>query len=1386
MNTLCFLKSIAPCAGAPSNARRSVPAVCNRRVAGGLLESAPSCRARWTAVANRRHGLVAALALLLATTALSATPADDARQILAASGVKGGIVVHLGMGDGQLTAALRANNRYQVQGLDPDAAKVTAARNAIAATGSYGPVSVNHLDGPLLPYVDNTVNLLVAEQLGGVPMAEVMRVLVPNGVAMVRQGGDWKKSVKPKDGRLDEWTHYFYDAKGNTASKDSVVGPPERLQWVGSPRWSRHHDRMSSLSAQVTAAGRLFYIMDEGSRISILLPAKWQLIARDAFNGTILWKRPIPSWNTHLWPLKSGPTQLTRRLVADGERVFVTLGIETPVTCVDGATGETIRTLEGTKGAEEFVIANGILYALVNPRPWVLEEFAVKQQSDQKRVETEYNWDKKPRDLVAVDTQTGKVLWRKQDQVIAPITIACDGRQLVYHDGDSLVALDPQTGAQRWASEKATKRSLFEFNYSPRVVLSGDVVLYAGGDGAQRGLDAKTGEKLWDAPHEKSGYRSPEDLIVSGGLVWNAGTLQGSQKGEFKGRDLHTGEVKKQFSPNVPEGTYWFHHRCYIAKATEKYLIPSRTGIEFVDHAKQDWDLNHWVRGACLYGVLPANGLTYAGPHNCACYPEAKLDGLNALASGAGSPHPAPPADEKRLVRGPAFGQPLTETAADARDWPTYRHDAKRSGSSDQPLLADLGKAWEVKLGAPLSAPTIAAGKVFVAQVDAHTVHALDHATGLPKWQFIAGARVDSPPTYWQGRVLFGGKDGWVYCLRATDGALIWKFQGAPNNRQHGALEQLESVWPVHGSVLVEHGSVSFVAGRSVFLDGGLRFIKLDVATGKKLVEVVYNHIDPETGLDFQNRHKTLQMPVGLNDILSSDGKWTYLRTQKIGGDGKRVDIGPVSNNAIEQGAAQKGEGAHLFAPMGFLDDSWFHRSYWVYGKSFSGGHNGYYQAGKYAPSGRIIVHDDKNVYGYGREAQYFKWTTTMEHQLMKMPKDAPNAPVDPGLATKAGKQAAKNAPAAPAGATPLVVTYPQTEKNNIAGKPFTLEIWALPDGKDGVLISHGGPQNGAGLVLEQGKPGFVINSSSTRARANAPAPLLEGWHHIVGVLEADQTMKLYVDGQIVAQAKSAFVAAQPKQPLRLGGDGNNNLAGETLDASYTGMMDQFAVYTRALTGTEIQARLADPTAKPDKSLAQFSSFDKGDARDEAGANHGVSGPGIETGKGRSAAALWFRRAPGAPAAPAVAAKGGKKAAKAAAATPSPANPANPTQPAPAQKGTFVQNDWQRYVPIITRAMAKAGNSLIVSGAEDLVDEEYAFERLAAKDKSILQQLQEQDDALEGKRGAKLWAVAVDNGNQSTGIDLASPPVWDGMAVAQGRLYVSSLDGVVRCFGKAK
>lgn len=1291
--------------------------------------------------------------------------ATNARAVLDQSGVKGGFVVHVGAGDGALTAALRGSESYLVQGLARDPGQVKAAREAVHAAGKYGLVSVDAWNGTNLPYVEGTVNLLVIDEGESVSETEIERVLTPLGVAMTKTADGWKRHQKPWPASMDEWTHYYYDAKGNAASKDSEVGPPERLQWLGSPRWSRHHDRMSSLSAKVSAKGRLFYIMDEGSRISILLPSKFHLIARDAFNGTVLWKKPIEQWSTNLWPLKTGPTSLTRRLVADGERIFVTMGVTAPVSMLDAATGAELKVFPETKGAEELLYSDGVLYALVNPAAeWVLKDFAPQQQSDQKRVAEEYEWDKKPRVLMAVDPDKGAILW-KLEGLVAPLTPSVDGKRLAYYDGEKIHCLDAKSGKELWAGQEAPRRELYEYNFGPRLLFSGETVLFAGGDGTMRGLDATTGKLLWESPHEKSGYRSPEDLIVSGGLVWNAGTLQGNQSGEFIGRDLRTGEVKKQFLPDVPPDTYWFHHRCYIAKATDKFLIPSRTGIEYVDHEHQHWDLNHWVRGACLYGVLPCNGLTYAGPHNCACYPEAKLFGMNALAPKA--KHPLPPnlPEEARLEKGPAFD--MADDENHPLDWPTYRHDPQRSGFSDQDLAADLPAAWETKLGGRLSAPVVAGGKVFVSSVETHTLHAIDAATGKEAWHFIAGSRIDSPPTWSSGRLIFGCMDGSVYALRASDGELCWRFRAAPTDLRHMAFEQLESVWPVHGSVLVEDGVASFVCGRSCFLDGGMKFFRLDAKTGKKLVEAAYTDRDPESGKPLDELHKTLQMPTALSDILSSDGKGTiYLRSQKIDHEGKRVDIAPVSGNAIEQGAKQKGEHPHLFAAFGYLDAEWFHRALWIYGENSSGGHNGYYQPGKYTPTGRILVFDDENVYSYGREAKYLKWTTTMEHTLQASSKIAPDVKIDPTAAE--GKKA---------GVKPPGVTFPDADSLNPADKALTVECWVLPDGKDGVLLNHGAGLMGYALSLKEGKPVFHVRDAATKTLMEVVAPeaLSEGWHHLAAVLGTDLAMTLYVDGDPVGKGTAKGFPGRPKTTLSFGG-GGDQWVGPDKPTAYRGMLDQVVIHHRPLDGQEVLERFARPEVLPSSEAALLCTFDRGDARDESGnGTHGVS-TAVESGKGRAGAALWFRAS-----APVVVegAKGkGKGKAKAKGKGKAEEKPKAPA------KDSYVEHKWETYVPIVTRAMALAGKNLFVAGPPDVLDEEYAFERLSQKDPAIQDQLAEQDAALEGQRGAVLWRMNIESGEPGGKLELDSPPVWDGMVVARGNLYVVTVDGRVKRFGK--
>ena len=180
---------------------------------------------------------VSFITLALAGSSFAA-PAEDARSLFEKAGIKNGFVVRLGA-DAEVAAALKLNAGTQVQVLDVDPARVSAARNALLGKGIYGDVAAERFDGKSLPYIDGVVNLLIAEEPGALAMEEIQRVLVPGGVAIVKG----EKSVKQVPKGLDEWSHYFYDAKGNATSHDEVVGPPDRLQWLPPLHWLCAQDR---------------------------------------------------------------------------------------------------------------------------------------------------------------------------------------------------------------------------------------------------------------------------------------------------------------------------------------------------------------------------------------------------------------------------------------------------------------------------------------------------------------------------------------------------------------------------------------------------------------------------------------------------------------------------------------------------------------------------------------------------------------------------------------------------------------------------------------------------------------------------------------------------------------------------------------------------------------------------------------------------------------------------------------------------------------------------------------------------------------------------------------------------------------------------------------
>jgi outer membrane protein assembly factor BamB len=139
-----------------------------------------------------------------------------------------------------------------------------------------------------------------------------------------------------------------------------------------------------------------------------------------------------------------------------------------------------------------------------------------------------------------------------------------------------------------------------------------------------------------------------------------------------------------------------------------------------------------------------------------------------------------------------------------------------------------------------------------------------------------------------------------VYGLRASDGALVWRYRAAPVEERIVVNAQLESAWPVHGSVLVLNGRVYAAAGWHTALDGGVTLVALQARTGQDVW-----------------RRRLEQLP---GDFRRADGPIALLTS-----DGALVYMGPWAFDA------KSGESVHPsgrsrvmnFGLSGFRDNDW-------------------------------------------------------------------------------------------------------------------------------------------------------------------------------------------------------------------------------------------------------------------------------------------------------------------------------------------------------------------------------------------------------------------------------------------------------------------------------
>ncbi|MDB4645139.1 hypothetical protein OAF37_03685, partial [Rubripirellula sp.] len=114
---------------------------------------------------------------------------------------------------------------------------------------------------------------------------------------------------------------------------------------------------------------------------------------------------------------------------------------------------------------------------------------------------------------------------------------------------------------------------------------------------------------------------------------------------------------------------------------------------------------------------------------------------------------------------------------------------------------------------------------------------------------------------------------------------------------------------------------------------------------------------------------------------------------------------------------------------------------------------------------------------------------------------------------------------------------------------------------------------------------------------------------------------------------------------------------------------------------------------------------------------------------------------------------------------------------------SLVDTKWTEDVPIYVRSMLLSGGRLFIVGPPDIIDEESTFQKLTEKDEQVQKLLAEQDRVLNGTDGSLLLSVNIDTGKIEDRIELTSLPAWDSLAGAEGKLFLSTLDGSVICFG---
>lgn len=584
---------------------------------------------RWAEIVDR----------LLAQTAAGRAPGRLQR----------GYALILGAGDGRLIEQLIRTSWLQLVVVEPDARRATHLRELLSQQGWLGVrASVHQLPYQQLPYGPYFANLICSPDtlLGGEPLlsaAELWPHLRPSGGVLVMgslrpedaelspqmlpelpQSHRWQPLLSDQPGQpmfvrrgdlegSGSWTHQYALPDNSAASLDELVHGPLEVLWFGRPGARPMPDRGPRNPAPVSAGGVLFV---QGDR---------SLFGIDAYNGTILWAKQIPTMRRANLPRDGS------NMVATPDTLYVAIG--SYVVGFDAHSGQAALHVkvpapgDSTSEGVDFdwgylaVVGDQLIGSAVPAGSHYLgdggewyEDYDPEQVS---RITS--------RQLFAIDRHSGEVRWRYERGAIinSTLTVADDllcmvesrnpeattattGRLLEpVQQAQHLVALDLTSGGVRW--EKPVDFSRCQ--YMTYMGFHDNTLLVTGSDSDKvfhlTAIDSRDGQPMWESSQaalkkHHSGHLS-HPVLLDGQIYHNK-----------QRRDLRTGQILEE------EAFDW--HGCGVMAASRHAIFQRFEFHGMLDLKTKQRTEFLGVRTGCWLGMIPAGGVLLIPESGSGCF----------------------------------------------------------------------------------------------------------------------------------------------------------------------------------------------------------------------------------------------------------------------------------------------------------------------------------------------------------------------------------------------------------------------------------------------------------------------------------------------------------------------------------------------------------------------------------------------------------------------------------------------------------------------------------------------------------------------------------------------------------------------------------------------